>query len=424
MESNCVSCDDECVGTLLNDLDSVGDALLSLNLTGVSPAPYGILESLENTTKYFQRYLLKENAKKIRAEIQLEGITEQTENLQKELTRVLRSHQQVNTAMERTSNRSQALATYMEQLQEHINEITEKVATLNQTTHEDFQPPVSALQSMHQNISSLLGLIKKRNFTAMQQNATFELKAAKDLLTRIQKKFRKPQEKLKALREASSLLSNHREELQAAEELLREAGSKTQEGHLLLLLVKANLKAFREKKLRVQGEQNLTSELIAKGREWVDAARTHTATAQDTLTQLEHHRDELLLWASKIRSHVDDLVMQMSKRRARDLVHRAEQRASELQGTAEALDRDLENVRNVSLNATSAAHVHTNIRTLTEEAERLAAEAHKTANETSLISESLASRGKAGLQRSSRFLKESASTRKKQQGQYVSGWSW
>jgi laminin alpha 1/2 len=39
---------------LLNDLDSVGDAVLSLNLTGVSPAPYGILENLENTTKYFQ----------------------------------------------------------------------------------------------------------------------------------------------------------------------------------------------------------------------------------------------------------------------------------------------------------------------------------------------------------------------------------
>lgn len=57
------------------------------------------------------------------------------------------------------------------------------------------------------------------------------------------------------------------------------------------------------------------------------------------MQQLEHHRDELLLWASKIRSHVDDLVMQMSKRRARDLVHRAEQHASELQSAAEALDR-------------------------------------------------------------------------------------
>lgn len=48
------ACDDECVGALLNDLDTIGDAVLSPNLTGVSSAPYGILSNLENTTKYFQ----------------------------------------------------------------------------------------------------------------------------------------------------------------------------------------------------------------------------------------------------------------------------------------------------------------------------------------------------------------------------------
>lgn len=41
---------------------------------------------------------------------------------------------------------------------------------------------------------------------------------------------------------------------------------------------------MQEKKLHVQEEQNLTSKLIAQGREWVDAARTHAAAAQDTLT--------------------------------------------------------------------------------------------------------------------------------------------
>lgn len=64
-------------------------------------------------------------------------------------------------------------------------------------------------------------------------------------MSRIQKRFQKPQEKLKALKEAASgLLSNHREELQAAEELLREADTKTQESNRLLLLIKANLKEF------------------------------------------------------------------------------------------------------------------------------------------------------------------------------------
>lgn len=52
----------------------------------------------------------------------------------------------------------------------------EKVAALNETAHGDIQPPIPALQSMHQNISSLLELIKKRNFTELHQNATLELK--------------------------------------------------------------------------------------------------------------------------------------------------------------------------------------------------------------------------------------------------------
>lgn len=59
------------------------------------------------------------------------------------------------------------------------------------------------------------------------------IRAAKELLSRIQKKFQKPQEKLKALKEAASgLLSNHSEELQVAEELLRETETKTQEANL------------------------------------------------------------------------------------------------------------------------------------------------------------------------------------------------
>lgn len=57
------------------------------------------------------------------------------------------------------------------------------------------------------------------------------------------------------------------------------------------------------------------------------------------MQQLENLQDELLLWATKIRHHVDDLVMQMSKRSALDLVYRAEDHAAELQRLAGALDR-------------------------------------------------------------------------------------
>lgn len=55
-------------------------------------------------------------------------------------------------------------------------------------------------------------------------------RAAEDLLSQIQENYQKPQEELAVLKEAvSSLLSTHNSDVQAAEELLREAEMKTQE---------------------------------------------------------------------------------------------------------------------------------------------------------------------------------------------------
>ncbi|XP_032149235.1 laminin subunit alpha-1 [Sapajus apella] len=407
VETACVSCDDECTGVLLNDLDEIGGAILSLNLTGIVPVPYGILSNLENTTKYLQESLLKENMQKDLGKIKLEGVAEETDKLQKKLTRVVANTQKLNRATERIFKESQDLATAIERLQMNIKEIIEKATTLNQTLDEDFLLLNSTLQNMQQNATSLLEIMQIRDFTQLHQNATLELKAAEDLLSQIQENYQKPLEELELLKEAANhLLSKHNNELKAAEALVREAEAKTQESNHLLFMVNANLREFTDKKLHVQEEQNLTSELIAQGRRLTDAAGVQTDAVQVALEHLERHQDELLLWTAKIRHHVDDLVMHMSQRKALDLVYRAEDHATEFQRLADVLDSNLENVRNVSLNATSAAHVHYNIQSLIEESEELARDAHRTVTEMSLFSESLVSNGKAAMQRSSKYLKE------------------
>uniref|UniRef100_A0A8C3LGM6 Basement membrane-specific heparan sulfate proteoglycan core protein n=1 Tax=Chrysolophus pictus TaxID=9089 RepID=A0A8C3LGM6_CHRPC len=49
-----VSCDDNCTGVLLNNLDGLSKEILSLNLTGIVHVPSGILSELENTTKHLK----------------------------------------------------------------------------------------------------------------------------------------------------------------------------------------------------------------------------------------------------------------------------------------------------------------------------------------------------------------------------------
>ncbi|XP_047649706.1 laminin subunit alpha-1 isoform X2 [Phacochoerus africanus] len=414
LEGDCMSCDDDCVGVLLTDLDHVGAAILSVNLTGVFPLPYGILSNVENTTKSLRDSLLQGGTQKELAKIRLESVSEQTQDLQRELNRVLAHSQHVARATKGIFNKSRDLVTFTQKLQTDIEEIIEKATTLNQTLDEDVLLPNSTLQNMQNDLTSLLETIQKRHFLQIHQNATLELKAAEDLLSRVHENYQKPQEALEMLKEAvSNLLSKHSHEMQAAEGLLRAAEAKAQESTRLLLILGANLREFHDQNLRVQEDQNLTSALIAEGKGLLVAATAQADAAGKALAQLEHHRDELLLWAAKIRHHVDDLVMQMSQRGALDLVYRAEDHAAELQRLAGALDSGLGDVRNVSLNATSATHIHSDIWSLIEESEKLAEDALET---VSNVSESLVADVKAAVQRSSEFLRESSSLSRKHGG--------
>ncbi|XP_031295017.2 laminin subunit alpha-1 isoform X1 [Camelus dromedarius] len=417
VESDCVSCDDACAGALLDGLDAAGRAVLPVNLTSVIPAPHGTLSSLENTASRLRESLLKGNTQKQLAKTELEGVSEQTEHLQRELDRVLARSQHVSRATERVLNRSWDLVTFTEKLRTDIQEISEKATTLNQTLDEDVQLPSSTFWNMQRNITSLLEILQKRHFLHLHQNATLELKAAEDLLSQIQTNYQKPQEELEVLKAAANgLLSKHHSEVRAAAELVREAEAKAQESGRLLRVVGANLRELSDQKLRVREEQNLTSALSAAGRALLDAAAARAGAAGEALAQLERHRDELLLWTAQVRRHVDALVMQMSKRAALDLVYRAEGRAAELQTLASALDSGLGNVRHVSLNATSATHVGSNIQSLIEESEKLAKDALGTVSKAYTVSGALLSNGRAALQRSAELLEEGDSLSRRHQG--------
>uniref|UniRef100_A0A4W3J388 Laminin A chain n=1 Tax=Callorhinchus milii TaxID=7868 RepID=A0A4W3J388_CALMI len=48
VDSDCISCDDDCTGLLLSDLEKMETMFMSFNMTGFVPAPFGLLSSVED----------------------------------------------------------------------------------------------------------------------------------------------------------------------------------------------------------------------------------------------------------------------------------------------------------------------------------------------------------------------------------------
>uniref|UniRef100_A0A8B9DL87 Laminin subunit alpha-1 n=1 Tax=Anser cygnoides TaxID=8845 RepID=A0A8B9DL87_ANSCY len=303
VEEECVSCDDNCTGVLLSNLDNLNKAILSVNLTGIARVPYGILRLF--------CYLV----------------------------------------------------------------LAEVAMSLNETLGLDLPLPNATSQSLQDGISAQLDALRKKDFGQQHYNATSLLKAAENLLLRVQKEYLRPQQELAELKKnASQLLSKHNSRLQDAQDMVNEALANINETNRLFPLISSNLGELNEKKLNIKEGKEVSTMLIKEGKILVNVA---AALVQDNL---EVHQDGLVLWSTNLRHHVDGLVMQMSVRGVLDLVYRAEDHAAQFQRLADALESGLSKIRNVTLNATAAVYTHSNVKSVIERTESLADDASRVVN--------------------------------------------
>uniref|UniRef100_A0A8C3QB86 Laminin subunit alpha-1 n=1 Tax=Geospiza parvula TaxID=87175 RepID=A0A8C3QB86_GEOPR len=319
-EDECVSCDDNCTGVLLNSLDNLDEAMLSVNLTGIDRVPYGILSELENATQH------------------------------------LKVNEHIN------SRNSQSL-------------LAEVALSLNETLGLDLPLSNATSQSLQDDISALLDALSKKDFVQQHHNATTVLKSAEKLLTQVQKEYLRPQQELAELiTNASQFLSKQNIRLQDAQDLVKEALANINETHRLFPLISSNLGELNDKKLKIKEGEEVSTMLIKEGDVLLNDA---AALAHDNV---EVHQDGLVLWSTKLRHHVDELVMQMSVRGVLDLVYRAEEHATQFQRLADALESDLSRVRNLTLNTTAAIYTHSSVRSVIERTESLADDASRAVN--------------------------------------------
>ncbi|XP_053323848.1 laminin subunit alpha-1-like [Spea bombifrons] len=381
LEEECISCDDDCTGTLLDDLDSLHQAIFSFNMTGIGRPPHQTLFNLENVTKHFKESVPIRVSPIISLDKtmeQLSSLSKDTLQLEQHMEQVIGDGEALNNATIRTLNKTQELIGFIDKMQTTIQVLVEVVESLNETSI-DTQLSDNLQLNYEDDVSLMLSSMRSKYFNDQSQDATKTLKVSEGYLHRVEKEYEKPHQDLTKLKNSlENALAQRNNKLLAAEDLLYVASANTNNTNDLLVIIQRNLADLRTKKHDLQENKNRSVLLIEEGLGLVDDA---VLLAEDTINAtsvLETHQEELLLWNSKLRHHVDRLVMQMAKRDALDMVYKAEDYAAELHKLSASLNSSLLDVRNASLNATSAIHSHTDIKNMIEQSEVLAEQCNHT----------------------------------------------
>ncbi|OXB73578.1 UNVERIFIED_CONTAM: hypothetical protein H355_003880 [Colinus virginianus] len=421
LEEECVSCNDNCTGVLLNSLDSLSKDLLSLNLTGIVHVPSGILSELENATKHLKKFIVPREDpvySLVAAEESILSLSRDIDQLPEESSRISKKAWQLNAMTQETRSKSKELCGFIDTVHTAIKVLAEVAGSLNETLGLDLPLSNVTSQSLHDDISTLLDELRKKDFVRWHYNATSVLKAAENVLLQVQKDYLKPQQELAELKkDASQLLSKHNSKLQDAQYLVNDALANINETNRLFPLISSNLGELNEKKLSIKESKEVSTMLIKEGKFLVNVAAALSQDVKNSTSNLEVHQDELLQWNTNLRQHVDELVMQMSVRGVLDLVYRAEDHAAQFQRLADALQSGLSKVKDVTVNATAAVYTHSSVKNVIERTESLADDASRVVNgPLHLSDETLSLLGKSTLQLSSKVQNEAKDLKKKSNG--------
>uniref|UniRef100_A0A4W4DP19 Laminin, alpha 1 n=1 Tax=Electrophorus electricus TaxID=8005 RepID=A0A4W4DP19_ELEEL len=319
--NQCVSCDDECTGLLLNDVDSLEALLQSLNLSGAVLAPYNLLVSLENQTHELQ-------------------------------VSILHLASDVLTAVLLECLSTSVLLAFLHYQAMNMLAFGEDVLQASE-------------EGVHQG-KVLLDLISNIH-TAIQGTA------AMAVLKCIQKDILEVSYHTQTLKQnVSTALSRYTQQLQESRELLNTAESRTNDTEHLLKNIHNNLEKFMSLRENVSTVNQSVEANLEEAQDLLTDALNIGGDMHNFTARLEEAKDELLQWSPTLRKHVDTLVMQLTKRDALQLVYRAEDHAQALSKQAQALYSNLSEVRGASLNATSTSQAYSDISATIQQAEDLA----------------------------------------------------
>ncbi|XP_051970169.1 laminin subunit alpha-1 [Xyrauchen texanus] len=415
VNEECVSCDDDCTGVLLDDLDTLDGSIMSLNLTGVILAPYSQLMTLENQTREVKSLMSWEQSPNYHlttGEENLNNLTNQITDLQQQVQGLFSHSEDVLHSSEETFTRGEVLMNFIIKIHSTIQGVIDQVSSVNETDDEVLDDVNRTLLLEESRMA--LEKIRAINMTHCSTTAQTQLSSAVSVLQRVQEKISQPYDHIQMRQQnISTTLSRHHHQLLEAQEALNTARNHNNHTEHLLKDIHRNILEFTIFKNNVSGVNQEVESQLEEAQDLLTDALNIAEDMSNATASLDELRNDLELLSPSLRKHVDTLVMELTSRDALQLVYRAEDHAQDLSRLAEDLNSSLSDVRSASLNATGATWANANITTDIQLAEELAHAANQNAslalNLTSESKHSLTDQGNATLQTSSKILDASRS---------------
>uniref|UniRef100_A0A8C2J0V6 Laminin subunit alpha 2 n=1 Tax=Cyprinus carpio TaxID=7962 RepID=A0A8C2J0V6_CYPCA len=401
-----VSCDDDCAGLLIRDMDRLLRLIGSVNLTLPLPLPYKVLYRFENVTEELKHMLSPQRAPERLlqlADSNLGSLVTEMDELLSRATKVSADGEQTAADAERSRKGAEDLELYVRNTLLAAEALRDKARELNATLGSREGAPEKSVNEMNDEIQAMLAELRKLTDKELSLALSLHLySAAEALLARVKRLFGDPHQATGDLKkEVSDKMGDYRQKLDEAQDLLRDAQNKTKQAERLADNNQLNLDASTRAKRSVS---RWTHEMLLNDNYWSEPWLTdwRLQELEEMARELGPLHDKLDFKVARLGRGLDDSIP--------DLLLRAEDHAGQLNDSAAILDSILAEAKNLSFNATAAFKAYTNIKNYIDEADKVAKEAKKASIDALQLASgpkgSLKDQAKGSVQKSHRLWNE------------------
>ncbi|XP_026175287.1 laminin subunit alpha-2 isoform X3 [Mastacembelus armatus] len=380
-----ISCDDECSGLLISDMDRLYRIITDVTLTTPLPPPYKMLYRFENMTEELKHMLSPQKTPERLlqlADSNLGSLVVEMDQLHSRATKVSADGEQVEDDADRIHKRANDLEQFIRDTLLGARDLQWKAAELNQTLSRKDGAPDKSLKEMKEEIQAMLAEMRKRHLGGKKSIAEEELDLAEELYQKVKRLFGDPHQSTEDMKaEIKGKLSDHEAKLQEAQDLLHSAQGRTRQAGSLAEQNLANLTALERKHSAVSGVKQEAQEVLGEGEHLLGEANQLSDNINKEIEALQEMETELGSLHNQLDDKVSHLTSGLSDGSLANHVYNAEEHAKQLSESAAILDGILADAKNLSFNATAAFKAYSNIKGNVDAAEKEAKAAKQSANE-------------------------------------------